>query len=186
MRRSTLVVLVLFGLILAVYLFLQKNPLPKAEETTAAPTPQEALLSVTPDSVIGIRIQDALGGMVQLTRQGTEWQLTYPVTETADSTVVGSALQRLSGLMIQDRLTNPPSDELMGFNQPIYTITLLLQTGQEARLVLGSETPLKTSYYARLDSRSAVVVAKAPLAGLVGMLSSPPRQPTPTAAASAP
>jgi len=183
MRRSTLVVLVLFGLILAVYLFLQKNPLPKAEETTAAPTPQEALLSITSDSVVGIRIQDAAGGLIELVRQGTEWQLTYPITETADSAVVESALQRLSGLMIQDRLSNPPADELMGFNQPIYSITLLLQTGQEARLVLGAETPLKTGYYVRMDSRSAVVVAKTPLAGLIGMLSSPPRQPTPTAAA---
>ena len=185
MRRSTLIVLVLFGLILAVYLYLQKNPLPKATETAAVPTAQQALLTIDPASVVGVLIQDAQGKIVDMTLNGTEWQFTQPITGTADSAAIQSALQQLGGVYILDNLTTPPADELMGFNQPAFSITLRLKTGQEARLVLGSETPLKDGYYARLDSPSAVVVSKSPLAALVGMVSNPPRLPIPTPAATA-
>lgn len=186
MRRSTIVVLVLFALLLAVYFYLQKNPLPKAESDSPTPTPVETLLNLDPASVTGVVIQAQDGQVTGLVRQDTGWQLIQPVSEPADTAAVDSALQNLASLTVQDRLLTPPTDELMGFNDPLYTIIFTLQGGQATKLVLGSETPLKTGYYARLDSRSAVAVAKFPLASLTGMAANPPRLPTPTPAEAAP
>ncbi len=179
MRRSTLIVVVVFVLLLAVALYLQKNPLPKGQ-VSPTPTQEEPLLSINSTQIAGIRMQSADGKLVELAKEGTNWQLKLPTAEAAESSTVDSALSSFATMTIRDKFTTPPSDEDMGLKNPTYAITVTMDTGLRQLLYIGKQTPIQGGYYVRLGNGIPVVINSFSISPLLGWFENPPRLPTPT------
>lgn len=111
--------------------------------------------------VAGIRVTDHRSGAVAAVEKGTEgaWQVTAPVSATADMVTCSSLAYTLAGLPVRRSIEQPPVGELeaYGLVTPTYTIEVSLDDGRRLRLEVGSRYP-DGSYYARRPGEQEVLM----------------------------
>ena len=178
-RRSTLILVVVFLLALAGFLLLNRQQ----EQAAAQVTPTAAvqpLFNVEASQLTGIQVADAAGREVRLERISGAWVLIDPAATATDTASVDSLASQLASLTVRSFIENPPAASATGLEPPAFTIRLQLEDGSRLTAEVGSETPTKSGYYVRLDDNRLAVVSTFSVDGITGVLDNPPIYLTPT------
>jgi hypothetical protein len=184
-RRSTWIFLVVFVVLLAVIIYLQRSE--EVAGTSATPTTGLTyLLDVNEAAVTGLEVQDAQGQRVALVREAAgDWTLSEPAAEATDAGVVDSALVSLTSATIMSTLENPPALEDAGLEPPAYTVTLQKDAGETDVIQVGKQTVIGTGYYASVNGGPVQIVRNFSLDPVLKLVSEPPILVIPTDAPSA-
>jgi hypothetical protein len=178
-RRSTLVVFVLFVIALAALIVLQRAPnSPLKPATTPLPT-------ALPNMILGWKSAD-VSVFTAKSADGKEKSL----TRNSDGSWAYGALtieggeveQLLSELLATHIIAQMPVDlslKDMLLETPAQVITLQSSDGRSLKIQIGSITPTQSGYYIRIDNNQAVVVNKGSLDTVLQLLDEV-GQPTPT------
>lgn len=186
-RRSTILVLVLFLALVGFAYYLQ-GPGKKA---SVEPTPTESsqlLFSLQAPSV-ELRLEKSGAETVEMNRdqQGT-WKLTSPKADATDTARIETAVGQLLALQSSINLDLSPSQDAAGLSIPAYRISIKLEDGTQEIMNVGKETPTKGNYYVQVGNKGIFIVNKYTLDSFLKLVDEPPIlvTPTPTIGASTP
>lgn len=183
-RRSTLVVLGVFILMLVLAWALQNRQAAAPEATPTAT--EEAFIPFAVSDLASLRIIGPDGSVLYISRKaGGSWTLIQPALEgVLDSARVDANLSQLVSVSPLTRLEAAVGLESMGLVTPQYVIRLQSQRGEETLLEVGNETPTQSGYYVQVDNAAVLVAQKFAVQAVIDMLKQIPLQPTPTPEAS--
>lgn len=179
-RRSTLAVLVIFILLIALVWYLQTRESPTLEATpTAGPDP---VLDLEISDVAELRIISSSGAVFRASRDSSGvWTLLQPSIEgQLNGDTVESNLSQILDLRPLASLDSATGMEAVGLISPQYVIRLTLVDGGTVILDIGDETPTSSGFYVRLDNTEVLVAQKFAVQSVFGMVDNIPLQPTPT------
>jgi hypothetical protein len=183
-RRSTWILLLILALLIGFAWLFQHYQADKADNAATA-TPTVTLNDVfTLDStqVKDIKIADSSGNSFEVYRDSAsnQWAITDVPVDNADSFQIDSISGQLFALQALDTLTDTPPLDSIGLVTPAYTITITTSDGAQLITYVGSQTPIGSGYYFRVDSGPVVIVDKVVMDDVINLLSNPPLLPTPT------
>lgn len=179
-RRSTLVVIVVFALLLGLMAYLQNR---QAEAPEATPTSgPEPIIKLELADLAGLRILSQDGSIFYATRDASgTWTLIQPsIKGDLNSSTIDANVTQLIDLRPLTSLDAVTGLEAVGLLTPDYVIRLLLVDGSEVVLKIGDETPTQSGYYVQVDNSEVVVAQSFAIQAVFGMLDNLPFQPTPT------
>lgn len=184
MRRSTLVILILFVLTAGAYYYLN-NRAPEAADiaVTLEPTTPITYLFDAGDGVIdSFELRSKTGEAVGLERNADKaWVLKLPTEASADQGSVEAAATQLAAIRIEDTLPAGVTTKDVGLDAPAYTLTLQFASGVERKALIGVLTPSEAGYYASLDGDPRIlIISRDAVDVLLGLLTNPPYTETPT------
>jgi hypothetical protein len=181
MKRSTVIVLIIFLALVGLVLYLNQRE-PKAEEANATPTATvEFLFSENDGLPTRIDIRNKAGEQVAIARnEAGVWVLEQPIKSDADQASAEAAASQVTSLRIVSKPEVDP--EAAGLVQPSYTLTVEMTSGTKKSVRIGDLTPTGSGYYARIDdSNKTLIISQTGLDALLTLLKSPPYlEPTPT------
>ena len=186
-KKNTQIVLLVFGILLVVVFALRQRPAAEEEEFPT-PTPDAlAFLDFSALEVVSIRVEDAEGSLVLAERgegEGT-WTLIEPEApaEETDAATIEAAVGEATRLTALSTFDEAPEAEVLGLDPPQYTITILLESGEEIVILVGNVTPPDTGYYVQVtqaNDEATAVVGKFGLDPILDLLRMPPILGTPT------
>lgn len=181
-KRSTLILVVIFLLALSGYLLLNRQQ----EQAAAQVTPTLAaqpLFAFSADEITGLQLADAGGRQVRLEKMAGEWTLIDPAVEATDNEAAASLASQVASLTARSFLeTAPAADTLsaFGLQPPAYTLEIRLADGSSHSAEIGAETPTKSGYYVRLSDARVAVVNTFSVNSITAALDNPPVYLTPT------
>jgi len=179
-RRSTLVLLGIFILLLVAFFLWQRYQ--KEEEVEITPTADQELL-ISPDlTVSSLRIEVVGSQLVEVERddQG-QWNLIVPEGYETDTASVDSAISQLSSLRILSEFDQGIDLGGAGLVVPVYRITASSKNGEEVVLDIGKLSPTGSGYYIRKGGKDVYIVSKYSLDSIIKLVEEPPIKPSPTA-----
>jgi hypothetical protein len=173
-RRSTWILVGLFVILLVVALYLQRS----GQLSEAQTTPTQGIAYLFDDlegDVQHLLISAASGENLEV-EGGPEgsWALVEPAGGQADEARIDSAVSQVQNLSIISELENPPALDQVSLDPPAYRMTITTADGQEYVAFIGDVTPIESGYYARRDGGPVVVVSKAAVDSLIGLVEMPP------------
>jgi len=173
-RRSTLVLLVIFAALVAGALFWQRSQ-DKKEANQATATPGSQLLFHIKGNITGLRLERTSGGVLELERdaQGA-WQLIYPKVEETDSASVDAAVSQLIALPVVSTLEEGPTMEAAGLAIPAYRLLINIDDGSQVVMNVGNATPTGSGYYVLVSQQSISIVSTYSLEPFLKLLDNPP------------
>ena len=177
-RRSTLILLTIFALLLAGAVYLQRSG--KTLKAEATPTEFSPLLFSFDSQIESFRLEQVGKGVVEIGRdeQGI-WELISPKAET-NIGEVESAISQLLSLRVVSELKDGPGLDETGLVEPAYRLLLTLANGQQEQMNVGHLTPTKSGYYVQVGNRGIFVVGQYSLDPFLKLVENPPIQPTPS------
>jgi len=174
MKRSTVIVLVIFLALVGLVVYLnQKEP---AAEESDLPTaePSRFLFSDSDGLPTSIDIQDKDGNQVIIARNDAGvWVLEKPIEAEADQASSQAAASQLTSLRILSTVEVAPAD--VGLVQPSHLLTVKSSADTQKTVRIGDLTPTESGYYAQLDgSGEILILSKSGVDALFTLLDSPP------------
>jgi hypothetical protein len=159
MKRSTLILLGLLVVLVAIAWYVMNRPGEQSAETTA----QNSLVDVDSSVVDRISIVTQTE-TVTLERRGTEWQLTVPVAYRADQSAVTDMIHQAKQLTVKSVVSNRPEKQSIFRVDSTGTIVRFFAAGNEvAGFVVGKMGASYRETYARkLSTNDVVLVDGAP------------------------
>lgn len=184
MRRSTVIILILFLVAIGAYYYLQNRPQteePADDITTQEPTNEISYLFDATDGLpTSIRIEAKTGGTVEVSRDTENvWKLIQPDEAAADQGMAEAAASQVTTIRIQDRLSDIDLD-ILGLEAPEYVLFVKFTSGVERKVDIGVITPSGSGYYVRNEDGEILIASKDALDALLNMLTTPPYLETPT------
>jgi hypothetical protein len=181
-RRSTLILLVVFAILVGFAWILQHNQTNK-QEATATPTvitPVAYLYNLSGKQVDGINISDSSGNQIELYRDSTggSWAIRDLPVEQADTIQIDSIAAQLFALQAVDTLVKSLPLDTIGLATPAYTINITTTDGGQLVTSVGAVTPIGTGYYVKVGSNKIVIVDKVMMDEVLSLLSNPPLLPS--------
>jgi len=182
MKRSTIIIVFIFAALLVFTTLWQKNKAGKDSTPTASATPVNYLLVFDTESLQELQITTFQGRSITLRRdEAGVWAILEYPDQPADMTKVQTVIDQLATLNILSTLDSAPVAEVIGLDQPAYTIKFSLRDGVTKKVIVGDLTPTKSGYYVRIDGESSThIVTKFNLDSLTKILDNPPLPSTPT------
>ena len=180
MRRSTIIYILLLGVMAGAYYYLTNREQPADITVTVEPTAKVSYLFTADDGTpTSIRVESQSGEVVELARNAENaWALILPSEASAEQGSSEAAASQLTTIRISDHLPNiSPKD--VGLDVPAYTLTVKFTTGVERIAEIGVITPTENGYYVRMDGE-IVIVSRNAIDALIGLLTNPPYAETPT------
>ncbi len=174
MKRSTVILLVVFLALVGLMLYLnQKEPAVIEEDITTA-APVEFLFSDSDGLPTSIDIKSKTGEQIVIARnEARAWVLKKPTETEADQASAEAAATQLTSLRIESRLEVAP--EAAGLVPASYTLAVETTSGTTKTVRIGDLTPTGIGYYALIDgSNEALVIGRTGLDALLTLLESPP------------
>ncbi|MEW6285552.1 MAG: DUF4340 domain-containing protein [Chloroflexota bacterium] len=186
MRRSTIVTLILFLLVLGAAYYFNNRAKTAAEATPEATLPPvEYLFPPSEGFPTRIRVESKAGEVVEVARnEENAWALTLPQEAEADQASSEAAATQVTTMRILDRVPSL-SPEAVGLDVPEYKFTFQFPGGEQT-VEVGSLTPTESGYYVRGADGGIVIVSRSAVDALIGLLTSPPYALTATPTAAAP
>lgn len=183
LQRNTVILLVLFAIVLAVAVLIQRQePEDTPEGSLPTPVPSRFLLELDPNQVDSLRVSGASGEAVAFEKKNDLWLAVEPPApaENVDQTQLTSTISQLSAIRVLNELENPPALDAIGLDVPDYAITFSMPEEGEQKIEIGDESPVGNGYYIRLNRGSPKLVDKFVLDRFIAFLETPPIIPTPT------
>jgi len=180
-RRSTLLVVILFMVLLAVLFYWQRT---QDDVQEATPTPASAaVFDIESANINGLRLEDINGSFLIVERDETGgWTLVEPRVEDVDVAAIDNAISQLLSANIQTTLNDPPAMADLGLDPPIFKVLIVLDDGSQALINVGKEAPTGAGYYVLTDDRKVIVVSTFSLQAMLDLLVFPPIALTPAPA----
>lgn len=184
-RRSTWITFAIFivlGLLTWVLLpQLKKND--ETAETTPTAQPTKSLLyDITTQDVTWVKIADASGSAVEVERASASasWVLVGETEETSDNDRINAMVGVLVNLPAAKTFDTAPGLDVVGLDDPDYTITIRTYTGDEIVTKIGNLNVVGTGYYVQVGGDPVVLVSNIVLDQVLGIIKEPPLAATPT------
>jgi hypothetical protein len=173
-RRSTLVLLVLFVTLAAGAIYWQRSQ-DKKGTSNATATPGSQLLFSFKENISGLRLERGSGGILELGRddQGA-WTLIYPKADATDVAAVEGAVSQLISTPVISTLEEGPSMEEAGLATPAYRLLISLDDGSQVVLNIGNVTPTGAGYYVLVSQQGMSIASKYSLEPILKLLDNPP------------
>jgi len=180
-KRSTWLMLVLFGLVFAGYFFFRGRISTLFSVPTPTSTSYNYLITQADGTLESLRIYDSNYHTTQIQRDSTGiWLISQPKTVTADQSLAGAAETQVGALKILTTLTSQLNLKDIGLDFPSYTMKLAFSNGKQHSIEVGTSTPTGSGYYVRFDGGTIYVVSKDGIDALVNLVTSPPYPATET------
>jgi hypothetical protein len=185
--RSTVVYLVILIALLGFFAYLRNREQPSADiEVTPEATLEETVYLFTAADGLpaSIRITARSGEVVEVARDADNaWRLIQPFEGLAEQGSMEAAASQVTTMRILESISEIDLD-LVGLNDPDYTLEIQFDSGQERTINVGVVTPTETGYYVQDASGGDVlIVSRSSLDPLIGLLTFPPYLETPTPSA---
>jgi hypothetical protein len=182
MRRSTIVYLVLFAIVIAAAYYFNNRA--ETAETDATPEPTTAPIEYLFTSTDGlptlIKIESKAGAVLEVARnEENAWALILPEEAAADQGTVESAAGQVATIRILERVPNLAPEDV-GLDDPEYRMTFEFTSGVERMLEIGVLTPTERGYYVRGEGNEILIVGTVSVDSLLGLLTEPPYAPAET------
>jgi hypothetical protein len=160
-RRSTIILLVVFVLAVGFAVIFQNSPLSK-KQTTTTPTVQPALLANWPEAKIShIQITGNQEASFDLVRNPDQtWAFSSPQGRMVDQGKMEQFLAYLLDLQSQSNMDSTLSMSFLGLDSPNQIISIFDSAGVKQTVKIGKVTPIGTGYYVQLDNNQPIVVDK--------------------------
>jgi hypothetical protein len=179
MRRSTIILFVLFLLAgLVFWLMQQPGNLIKqviASSTNTPASSQEPLVSPNQGPLSMLSISDASGKTLKIDRSNGKWYVTTDREMPADPSLAESAAGQALKLTILRKLDTPPDPAGTGLNDPQYKISLTLADGSTFDFQVGKTTATGNGYYVEQNG-NVLILNKNDVDALLANLTNPPVQ----------
>jgi hypothetical protein len=177
-RRTTWILLIVFGLLVLFAWRFQRFQTNKAENA-ATVTPQpvgQKLYAMSGTQVVEINITSNSGESIDFQRDpsSSSWVIKGLPAEQANSFQIESVSQQLIDLQVLETLTEAPALDLIGLTNPVYTITMQTSDGKQIVTSVGSLAAIGTGYYLRVDSGPIVLVDNVTMDDVLKLLKEPP------------
>ena len=188
MRRSTVVFLLIFIVLIGVYYFLNNRPEVADIEATLEPTsdPIEYLFTSTDGLPVRIKIESKAGEAVEVARNAENaWVLILPEEAAADQGSVEAATAQVTTMRILEHIPGL-APEAVGLDNPEYKITFLFTSGVERIVEIGVLTPTESGYYIPGEDGEVLIISRGAVDLLTGLLIEPPYAPNETPAPASP
>jgi hypothetical protein len=182
--RNTIILLVVFGALLAYFFLLEKDKNPAPSDTTPTPATVNVFTFASKDAV-GLNLTDGTKSLALKRNDDTApWQIVTPVSDEADSVRVNSTVEQLSTLTASRVFSDAESTgdlAAFGLAKPKLDITTKLKDGKDFVLHVGDKTPESVNVYVqKADDKAIYLVSSTMPDDLLAMLTTPPLKPTPT------
>lgn len=178
-KRSTLILVVVFLLALSGYLLLNRQQEQAAAQITPTASTQP-LFALGENEITSLQVRDAGGQEVRLEKIAGAWVLTNPEAEATDNDKANSLASQVASLTARSFLEAAPEASATGLETPAFTIEVKLADGSELSAEVGVETPTKSGYYVRLNDGRVAVVNTFSVDSITDVLNNPPIYVTPT------
>lgn len=181
--RSTVVYIVILLALLGLFAYLRNREQPSADiEVTPEATLEETMYLFTADEGVptSIRITAKTGEVVEVARDADNaWKVIQPIEGPAEQGSSEAAASQVTTMRVLESI--PAIDlDLVGLNDPDYTLNIRFDSGQERTVKVGVITPSESGYYVQEASGGNVlIVSRSSLDSLIGMLMNPPYLETP-------
>ncbi len=174
-RRSTLVLVVIFAALVAGAIYWQRSQDKKAPAAEATATPGSQLLFHFKGNISGLRLEHTSGGLLELGRdeQGA-WKLIYPKADETDIAAVEAAVSQLISTPVLSTLEEGPSMEAAGLATPAYRLLINLDDGSQVVMNVGNVTPTGAGYYVLVSQQGMSIASKFSLEPILKLLDNPP------------
>lgn len=174
LKRSTLIVVGIFIILLVVAALILRNQ-DNVEEESELATESSYLIEIGESEIIAMDIQDSDGSKVVVSRDTDgKWILVEPPDETADEARIESVISQASTMRTVSILDLEVDLADLGLDQPKNWIVLTLSNGEQKTAFIGDVTPTNSGYYAYSSGVPVQVVNKANVDGVLGILTEPP------------
>lgn len=178
MRRSTIVLVVLFAAFGLLYWYMQKpgNVIKQAltTSTPTAPQPLSDLIKPEQGQVSQISVQSADGKTVTLKKSGGIWLIATDHEAPANQDSAEMIAQSISSLRMVATLEKAPDLAAIGLSSPVYTVSLVLSDGSPYIFKIGAATVTGSGYYVQANDGSLVVIDKNAIDTLTSLIVDPP------------
>lgn len=179
LKRSTLILVVVFLLALSGYLLLNRQQ----EQAAAQITPTAAtqpLFTLGENEITSLQVRDAGGKAVRLEKIAGAWALIEPQADATDNDKASSLASQVASLTARSFLEAAPDASATGLQTPAFTIEIKLSDGSDLSAEVGVETPTQSGYYVRLNDGRVAVVNTYSVDTITDILNNPPVYVTPT------
>lgn len=181
MRRSTIVYLLIFVVMIGIYYYLNNRP-ESADIATPTETiePVSYLFSAENGTPTSIRIESKTGEVVEVARNAENaWAVTLPTEASADQGKAEAAASQVTTMRILDSLSDIDPG-VVGLDIPEYTMTVKFSNSLERIVQIGVLTPTEQGYYTRFAEGEILIVSRSAVDALIGLLDNPPYAATET------
>ena len=185
MRRPTIILLVVFGLLGILVWYMQQpgNPI-KSILATSTPA-QSGLIStllISPDKgpISSISIQDTAGKSVLIAKKAGQWVVNDGQEKAADQSQAESSAGHVLNLPITKKFETAPDPAGTGLDKPAFTISVTLANASIFKFTIGKPTVTGSGYYASTADNVVYILSKSELDSLTLYLTQPPLLLTPT------
>lgn len=184
MRRSTVIMLVILGLLAGLYWYAQQPDNALKRTLNPGPTPTYSILGyvVGPEQApfSRITIERADGKSLMLDKNTGNWMILSAESAPADPNKAETASQDLLSLRIMATIDPAPDLPSVGLEAPAYTVKVITVSGAEASFKVGAKTVTGTGYYIQQQDNSVVVVSGYVVESLTALVDNPPYLNPPT------
>jgi hypothetical protein len=179
-RKSTYTLLIIFLLLAAVVIFLQRTPGLKnnlSNLPTATESPQ--LLNWGTKMATGLAMSDDQGRVfkARLVNQ-QNWIIDQPSGCQLENSKIANSLVQLQTVKVLVEMEAPPALADVGLISPSYQLTVTFNDGSIQKLSVGSIVPTGSGYYVQVDMNSVIVVAKSSIDTLFELVNTACATPT--------
>lgn len=169
MKKTTWIALGAFALVLIAFLIMQNNELAPVE--TPVPTIVPTLQELDDQTITEIEYADSIGATIVLEKiEALSW--ISPTNPEAQVTAgkIEELLSYLSGLNIVTTLPEVVALDEVGLDEPLYTITFIMNDGTPYQIEVGDPTAMSDGYYARIDENEILVLPLTTMETIPGLM----------------
>jgi hypothetical protein len=183
MRRSTVILLVIFLLLAAVVWALQMpdNPIKKAlaTSTSSASGSLGSLINPAKGPANKISIRDAAGKTVTIDRTSGTWMIDTGRSVPMNQDIAESTSGQIFYLHILTRLEQVPDPAGTGLDKPAYIVSATLADQSNISFKIGKTTVTGSGYYVEAADRKTYIINKNDLDSLLNFFKDPQIYETP-------
>ena len=174
LKRSTLILVVIFIVILVAAVLFQRNQ-NKVDTESMSATDQTYLIDIGDYEIISLEINGVDGSQV-IVKRDTEgsWVLVEPSGKDADETRIEAVVSQAGRLETLSKFESKIDLADLGLDQANYWINVTLSNGEQKSAFIGNITPTNSGYYAYVNGAPLQVVNKYNVDSILEILNSPP------------
>ena len=174
LKRSTLIIVGIFIILLVVAVLIQRNQ-ENVEVETGLTTDSSYLVDIGESEIIAMEINAADGSKVIVRRDTNgQWILVEPPIEVADESRIESAVSQAGTMRTLSKLDLEVGLADLGLDQPKNWIVVTLSNGEQKTAFIGNATPTNSGYYAYSSGVPVQVVNKVNVDGVLEILTDLP------------
>jgi len=181
MRRSTVILLILFLLLAALVWYTQQpdNQITKALATSTNTPSFMTELLVKPEKgpLSRVNFQDPQGKIVTLDKTSGIWVLLPGQNAPLDQDLAESAAGHALNLLVTKTLDSAPDPAGTGLDHPVLVVSVTLADGSQFSFSIGKETVTGSGYYVLTPDGKVRIVSKSDLDALTANFTEPPLVP---------